>query len=535
MTAIAHLAAGEVLPLVRSVAMAPDPLHLFTDLCGAGIRPGTLLLESGDSADRRSEKSLVVVSSALRITCHGRTVQVHALNENGRSILPWLSEKLMALATVEGSRNSMDIRFAAPERGDEERRMKSPSPVDVIRVLMRELKTVSGSSAYPPLVAGVFSYDLLAAFESLPPALNDELHWPDFELWLPDRMIWIHHQQSAASVVAHVFGGEFQERAYHDSAAAIAVLTARCSAPPVVDRPEHDAGRSSVDLSDIEVDLDDDEFMRLVETLKEHIIAGDVFQIVASRTFRIPCPDPVASYRQLRRINPSPYMFFVNGTAGILFGSSPETAVKVDGLPRRVEIRPIAGTRRRGLRPDGDVDDDLDSRMEADLRLDEKEVAEHMMLVDLARNDVARVSVAGTRRVDKLLSVERYSHVMHLVSQVSGLLRPDLDALHAYVASMNMGTLVGAPKIKAAELLRTHERTARGPYGGAVGYFTADGRMDTSIIIRSAAVVNGVAVIRAGAGIVYDSDPRSEATETRKKAQAVLQAIAAPEAGSATS
>jgi anthranilate synthase component 1 len=216
-------------------------------------------------------------------------------------------------------------------------------------------------------------------------------------------------------------------------------------------------------------------------------------------------------------------MFYVCRPEDTLFGASPETAVKVVG--RRVEIRPLAGTRPRGLDADGAVDPDLDSRFEAELRMDEKELAEHMMLVDLARNDVARVSQSGTRRVDRLLAVDRYSHVMHLVSYVSGCLRDDLDALHAYAASMNMGTLVGAPKIRAAELLRELEATRRGPYGGAVGYLSCDGEMDTAIVIRSALARGGTAFVRAGAGVVYDSDPRAEAMETRRKARAVLKAL----------
>jgi anthranilate synthase component 1 len=250
-----------------------------------------------------------------------------------------------------------------------------------------------------------------------------------------------------------------------------------------------------------------------------------VFQIVPSRTFSLPCPDPLRAYAALRALNPSPYMFFVRGEQGTLFGASPETALAVRGTPRRVTISPIAGTRRRGIDREGAIDDDLDARIEAELRLDEKEVAEHMMLVDLARNDVARVSQPGSRRVDALLDVVRYSHVMHLVSLVSGELRPQLDALHAYVATMNMGTLVGAPKLEAAALLRRHEATRRGPYGGAVGYITAGGEMDTCIVIRSAVVKDGLGHVRAGAGVVYDSDPRLEADETRRKAEAVLVAL----------
>src|SRR6185503_18922217 len=194
------------------------------------------------------------------------------------------------------------------------------------------------------------------------------------------------------------------------------------------------------------------------------------------------------------------------------------------GVGHKVEVKPIAGTRPRGAT--GDEDD----RLEAEMRLDAKEAAEHMMLVDLARNDVARVSVAGTRRVEKLLGVERYARVMHLVSSVTGALKPGMDALDALRACLNVGTLTGAPKIRATELLRLAERTRRGPYGGAVGWVNGEGLMDTAVVIRSAVVKDGTAFVRAGAGIVHDSDPRAEAEETKRKASALLSVLAGVEA-----
>jgi anthranilate synthase component 1 len=219
-------------------------------------------------------------------------------------------------------------------------------------------------------------------------------------------------------------------------------------------------------------------------------------------------------------------MFLVRAPRWTLLGASPETAVRVSGRPRRVMLRPIAGTAPRGRNRDGAIDLELDARLQAALLTDTKELAEHMMLVDLARNDVARVSRPGSRRVSRLLTVDRYQHVMHIVSEVEGDLADGLDALHAYAASMNMGTLVGAPKIRAAQLLREHEPTRRGPYGGAVGYLTHGGEMDTAIVIRSALVQDGIAHIRAGAGVVLDSDPDREAQETSRKAASVLQALA---------
>jgi anthranilate synthase component 1 len=218
-------------------------------------------------------------------------------------------------------------------------------------------------------------------------------------------------------------------------------------------------------------------------------------------------------------------MFYMHDELFTLFGASPESALKYASDTNQVEIYPIAGTRRRGKNPDGSINLDLDGRIELELRSDMKENAEHMMLVDLARNDVARISAAGSRHVADLLKVDRYSHVMHLVSRVVGQLRDDLDALHAYQACMNMGTLTGAPKIRAMQLIRDVEQARRGSYGGAVGYYTGEGDLDTCIVIRSAYVEDGMAQVQAGAGVVYDSDPQAEADETRGKAQAVINAI----------
>jgi anthranilate synthase component 1 len=273
------------------------------------------------------------------------------------------------------------------------------------------------------------------------------------------------------------------------------------------------------------VSQSDEDFKAQVTRLKENILAGDIFQVVPSRTFSLPCPAPYLAYKKLKQQNPSPYMFYMQDEDFSIFGASPESALKYEKLSNQVEVYPIAGTRPRGTNTDGTIDADLDSRIELNLREDNKEKAEHLMLVDLARNDISRVSVPGSRAVKELLKVDRYSHVMHLVSRVVGQLRPDLDALHAYQACMNMGTLVGAPKVKAAQLIRKVEQQRRGSYGGAVGYINSQGDMDTCIVIRSAFIRNDTAYIQAGAGVVYDSDPQAEADETRGKARAVINAI----------
>lgn len=532
MSEVMTLAASQRRTLLRNVTLCPDPIEAFRSCCDDPTRLGTALLETAETPDSAASagKSLLVVRSALQIVCRGREVTVRALGPHGQLLLPWLAERLPGAEEVTHTDDRLRCRFPPLASGSEEQRLHAPSPVDVLRALGRGLVERIEQPSAAPLLLGTFAYDLLESYEPLPAAAADPTGWPDYEFFLPDRLIWLDHEHGTATVVVHLFGGDQTSSAYGDAVSGVVRLVegldqaARASEP--VAAPVRAAHASPAPT----VDMDDAAYAALVARLKHHIVAGDVFQIVPSRTFSVPCRAPLAAYRRLRAANPSPYMFYLNGSAGVLFGTSPETAVAVEGQPPRVHIRPIAGTRPRGrTEAHGPIDFDLDSRREAELRLSEKEVAEHMMLVDLARNDVARVSESGTRRIEALLQVERYSHVMHLVSHVSGLLRRELDALHAYVATMNMGTLVGAPKVRAAQLLRQYETTRRGPYGGAVGYLTADGRMDTGIIIRAALVRDGRAYVRAGAGVVYDSDPAAEADETRRKAQAVLDAIG-PEA-----
>ena len=529
----APLEEGTVLPLVREVTGSPDPLALYAALSGGGRCPGTFLLESGETAAGSGERSLLGVSPALRISCTGRTAEIAARSANGRSLLPWLARRLEPSGTVTREDDRVRVVFPAPPPGprDEASRVRLPSPLDALRAAVFGPRLLAHPADACHLAAGVFSYDLIELFEELPPGRPEAAATPHFEFFVPDRLIIVDHLRHRTLLVATAWGGADGEANYHDAVRGIGELmraVERQGAAKSEERSGRGEGASSLFATrDSRVDLSDAQYAELVVRLKQYIVAGDVFQIVASRTFEVPCSDPLSAYGRLRAGNPSPYLFFVRGDDAVVFGASPETAVKVDGTPRRVTIRPIAGTAPRGRGPSGELDPDLDARREAALHLDEKETAEHMMLVDLARNDVARVSRPGTRRVTRLLTVDRYAHVMHLVSEVQGELATEHDALHAYAAAMNMGTLVGAPKIRAAQILREVEATRRGAYGGAVGYLTHDGAMDTAIVIRAAVVRDGTARVRAGAGIVFDSDPASEANETRRKAEAVLRALGA--------
>ena len=348
--------------------------------------------------------------------------------------------------------------------------------------------------------------------------LNDDgLRCPDFSFYLAEQLIFIDHQAQQATLHSFCFNPT-EQLAIQQQAGEFAAKLAE-NADKSLDLAIQKASDK------VTANLEDEPFKQIVRDLKHHIHIGDVFQIVPSRRFSLECPNTLASYRQLKINNPSPYMFFMQGEDFTLFGASPESALKYSHTTRQLEIYPIAGSRPRGFDAHGNIDLELDSRLELELRLDQKELAEHLMLVDLARNDVARVCVSGSRRVADLMQIDRYSHIMHLVSRVIGTLRPDLDALHAYQACMNMGTLTGAPKIKAMQLIYQFEQQKRHSYGGAVGYLTSEGNLDTCIVIRSAFVQDGMAYVQAGCGEVLDSDPQLEADETRHKARAVLKAI----------
>ena len=336
-------------------------------------------------------------------------------------------------------------------------------------------------------------------------------------------MLSIDHQEKTATLVGVVSESD----AVQDLEAELDRLVQLSDTLQATEPENTDVSRETITAT---ANISDADFRNKVAELQEHIHNGDIYQVVPARSFHIPCTDAFEAYRKLKETNPSPYMFYVRGyEAGEsyeLFGASPESNLKYTSSTRTVELYPIAGTRPRGLNPDGSVNHELDIRAELELRTDTKEISEHTMLVDLARNDLARVAVPTTHRVEELLQVDRYSRVMHLVSRVSAELAPDFDALDAYRACMNMGTLTGAPKIRATQLLRAAEGIRRGSYGGAVGYLRGNGDMDTCIVIRAAYVSRGQATVQAGAGVVRDSNPQSEADESLHKAYAVLHAIA---------
>jgi anthranilate synthase component I len=377
----------------------------------------------------------------------------------------------------------------------------------------------------PPLhggAVGYIGYDCVRELEGLPSPPPDDLNLPDLALVLTGTFVVFDHLMQRAFVITNVAQPRDPRAAYDDA-------VQRCEA--VIEQLARPLGSSAMNIFlDEEVHFSsavaDDEYARWVDVAKEHIYAGDIFQVVPSRRFEAPLEVPAfGAYRVLRTLNPSPYMYFLRLAAGEdhdeieIAGSSPEPLVRVTG--DLVVTRPIAGTRSRG------ETEEADQKLAEDLLADSKERAEHVMLVDLARNDVGRVARYGSVTVDELMVIERYSHVMHIVSNVSGRLAPGKTAFDALLACFPAGTVSGAPKVRAMEIIDSLEITRRGPYAGIVGYFDFSGNLDTCITIRTVVATGGRAYVQACAGIVADSVPEAEAEETRRKAEGMLRAVAA--------
>jgi anthranilate synthase component 1 len=514
---------GKVETLIVAADYVADPLMAFQYLCQG--RSNNLLLESAEINSKDDLKSLLLVDAAIKLECRGQQVYCQALSDNGHAVLP-MFDKYCPVGVIHeyDSKNGLvTLTFPAPDAElDEDRRLKAPAVFDALRLITNKITAIR-QHPHAVFLGGALAYDLLASFEKLPEVEESSNNCPDFVFYLAETLVIIDHQTKQSEIIGSVFSGKDVGNNYFSVSQRLEQVKHKLATMKPQSDPEK--VKTALTVDDLLVNKSDQEYIDDVIRLKENILAGDIFQVVPSRTFSLPCLHPHDAYRALKQQNPSPYMFFLQDDNFCMFGASPESALKYTKQTNQVEIYPIAGTRPRGKRADGSIDLDLDSRLELNLQEDQKERAEHIMLVDLARNDVAKVCRPGSRYVTDLLKVDRYSHVMHLVSRVVGQLRDDLDALNAYQACMNMGTLVGAPKVSAATLIRQVEKQRRGSYGGAVGYINSQGDMDTCIVIRSAFVQNDTAYIQAGAGVVYDSDPQSEADETRSKAQAVIGAI----------
>jgi anthranilate synthase component I len=483
-----------VVPVTRKVlADSETPLSAYRKL--AANRPGTFLLESAENGRSWSRWSFIGAGAPSALTVR-----------DGHAV--WLGA----------------VPQDAPTGGD---------PLQALKKTLELLATQAPSQSQPGLpplsggMVGFFAYDLVRRLERLPELAVDDLHLPDMLLLLATDVAAVDHHEGTITLIANAVNwngtNERVDEAYDDAVARLDVMTTALGQPlpstvATFSRPEprHRAQRTF------------EEYGKIVDYLVEQIAAGEAFQVVPSQRFEMDTDvDPIDVYRMLRATNPSPYMYLLhvpNSVGEIDFsivGSSPEALVTVaDGWAK---THPIAGTRWRGQT------EEEDQLLEKELLSDDKERAEHLMLVDLGRNDLGRVCTPGTVRVEDYSHIERYSHVMHLVSTVTGLLAEGRTALDAVTACFPAGTLSGAPKVRAMELIEEVEKTRRGLYGGVVGYLDFAGNADFAIAIRTALMRDGVAYVQAGGGVVADSNGPYEYTEATNKARAVLNAIAAAE------
>jgi anthranilate synthase component 1 len=472
---------GQHVPVVREIMADLDtPLSLFRKIDDGET---AFLLESVQGGEKWARYSFLGVGARARFRAFGSRVE---WVENGRT------------ETID-----------AP--GD---------PLEILRDRLKAFSAVKpeemGLPRFVGGAVGMIGYDWVRFVEAIPDENPDRVGLPDAFFLLPEFVVVYDNVRHTALIVVHaqVEEGQTPDVAYQDAMAQIETMVSRIRETPALDtrRP---AVRAPME---VERSMTESEFHDIVKRAKEYIEAGDIFQVVLAQQFQLPLQvDPFSIYRHLRTINPSPYMFFIRMEDAVLVGSSPEILVRLDG--ERIDVRPIAGTRWRGETPEED------KQLEADLLADPKERAEHLMLVDLGRNDAGRVSEIGSVEVDEYALVERYSHVMHIVSNVHGKIREGLDWLDVLRATFPAGTLSGAPKVRAMEIIDELETVRRGFFGGCAGYLDYSGNMDMAITIRSLVAKDGKITLAAGAGVVADSVPEYEFEETVNKARAVLTAI----------
>ncbi|CAL4044155.1 Anthranilate synthase component 1 (plasmid) [Buchnera aphidicola (Tetraneura ulmi)] len=503
-----------------------EPSLVFDKICRE--KSETLLLESAAVHDKKNIESMLIINSAIKIQCFKNIVEIEAVSKNGLSLLKTIDFTVLNDKSVNIKKkkwNTLEIHFPIFDCFvDEDRKLFLISVFDALRVIKKSIDNPE-KSKMGVFFGGIVSYDLISYFEPVPRVFNSKYKHPDFCFYLSEDLLIFDHKKKECKLQTNIFTDSEKEK--------LNILKKIKIICNQIEKIELKKKSKKINIFSnfeeeknkwIDCETDSKIYKNRIKKMKRMILNGDVFQIVISRKFFLPCPHPLKSYIYLKKNNPSPYMFFMQDSRFTLFGCSPESSLKYSSKDRKIEIHPIAGTRPRAFLSTGGIDIDKDNKMELAMRINSKELAEHCMLVDLARNDLARISLPGTRFVSDLMRVDRYSHVMHLVSKVEGVLKNDLDVFHAYQCCMNMGTLTGAPKIRAMQII-AEEKEVRECYGGAIGYFTGEGDLDTCIVIRSAYVRDGIACVQAGAGIVLDSIPNEENEECKSKAMAVISAI----------
>ena len=479
---------GNLIPVYKEVLADLDtPVSAYMKMCGGEY---SFLLESVEGGEKWARYCFLGFDPSIIISIKGNEVIVEK-NGQAKSILTTKENPLIGLKDI----------------------LACYQPVDV-----EGLPRFSGGAV------GFVSYDMVRSFEDLPEDTMDDLQVPDARFVITDTLLIFDNVAQTIKIVsnAHV-DNENIEESYNQAVRNIDAIEKKLKTSLPVN-VNNESSPKIDSLKRIESNFEKEHFINAVQKIKNYILEGDVIQVVLAQRLKFNISkDPFTIYRALRSINPSPYMYYLKFGDLKIVGSSPEILVRLEG--EKIEVRPIAGTRKRGK------SEEEDQALENDLLADEKELAEHIMLVDLGRNDVGRVAKTNSVSVNEKFTIERYSHVMHIVSNVQGELKKGLDGYDVLAATFPAGTLSGAPKVRAMEIIEELEPTRRGLYGGAVGYISFNGNMDTAIAIRTLLIKNNTAYLGVGAGIVADSIAENEFEETMNKGKALLKAIELAEKG----
>lgn len=474
---------GNLIPLYKEIlGDVETPVSAYLKL----NKKPSFLLESVVGGEKWARYSFIGIEPSMTITCSGKKVEI----KNGGVVIE----------------------------------TETSDPLNVIKDILSKFRSVDtkGLPRFSGGLVGYIGYDVVKFFERVPDNPKPEIDMPDIFLMLADTVLIFDNFKQTIKVVCNTHTeGKDIKKAYRDAEKRIDKIikelgkggSSKSPYIPLIDHTQSPAASENFSSN-----FTKENFLTVVDRAKEYVVSGDVVQVVLSQRFeRETVKSPFDIYRALRIINPSPYMYYLDIGESQIVGSSPEILVRLEG--DKITLRPIAGTRKRG------ETEEEDKGLEEDLKKDPKEIAEHIMLVDLGRNDVGRVAEIGSVKVTELMTVERYSHVMHLVSNVEGRLKEGLDAFDVFRACFPAGTVTGAPKVRAMEIIEELEPTKRGPYAGSVGYFGYSANMDTCITIRTLIIKNGKVYVQAGAGIVADSVPEKEYMETVNKAMAMMKAV----------
>ena len=510
---------GTIIPLTKVIENPINPVEFFTKISNYGRKKHSLLFESAEIKEKYGELSLGTASPCLKIAGFKENFEIIALNPLGRQFLKFIKKDFGFCDNVKYTRDKITGKLT-PKRSivSEAQRLKLKNHSDIIRQIAFKFKPLAYSEIPYTGLFGSINFDFIDQYEDLP---KKETEYPSYELYFLDNLFITNHKENKTYIIANALVmDKKREETYKQCLSAIKFYEkALASKIPKIKKPK-------LKKQLIETDTQKKDYESLINEIKKQITQGYIFQAHPSRTIISSYnSEPLDIYAELKKIDSSPYMFFINNSKGVLIGASNHMFLKIKGENEKIaETIAISGAKPRGIL-NNSIDQELDSKYEAELRLDKGLLTQHAMLLDQARNDLAKISKPATRAIEKSFMIEKFSNHQCLVSALKGILKEELDALHAYIAVMNPASFSGIPKIEAIKILRENELSKRDFYGGIVCYMTPNRNFNSSVIATSMFLANGKAQIKTGTNIVYDSISKNKFDETENNAKVYLDAI----------